>query len=62
MTGKETPMIFSAVLTIHCRVWCLDVMQLSYHTVRQLARMLSVVPLNKVVRMEGGSGGTAGPS
>lgn len=34
--------IFSAALTVHCRVLRLEMVQVSYHTVMQLVRILSV--------------------
>ena len=41
--GRGAPMILSAALTMRCRVFWQDTVQLLYHTVMQLVRMLSVV-------------------
>ncbi len=43
--GRETPTIFSAALTIRWRDLRQDALQAPYHTVMQLVRMLSMVPL-----------------
>lgn len=45
MEGKEISMIFSAVLTIRCRVLRSEMVQFLNQTVMQLLRMLSTVPL-----------------
>lgn len=45
IVGRETPIIFSAVLTIHCRVMQLDTVQFPYYMVTQLVRILSIVSL-----------------
>ena len=55
MEGSEVPMIFSAVLTTLCTVFQSDALQLPDQTEMQLVMMLSIVPLQKVVRMGGGS-------
>ena len=48
---RETPNIFSAVLTMHCKVLRSDALQFPNQTVMQLARTLSMVPLKKLVRI-----------
>ena len=45
--GRYTPTNFSAALTMHRRVLQQVVMQEPYHTVMQLVRTLSVVPMLK---------------
>lgn len=42
MEGRETPMIFSVVLTIRCRVLWSKTVQFPDQTLRQLVRTLSV--------------------
>lgn len=54
MEGREEPMIFSAVLTTLCRDFQSAALHAPTHTEMQLVRMLSMVPLKKVVRMGGG--------
>lgn len=49
MVGRKTPKIFSAVLTISCRVLRSEMVQFPNQPVIQLLRMLSTVSLLKVV-------------
>lgn len=53
--GREASTIFSAALTVQCRVLWQDVVQTQYHSNGRLVRMLSMVPLQKVC-MRGGWG------
>lgn len=43
--GRGTPMILSADRTMHCRDRRKDAVQLPHHTVRQLVKTLSMMPL-----------------
>ena len=43
--GRGTPTILSAALTTLCSFFRQDAVQVPYHTVMQLVRMLSMVPL-----------------
>lgn len=45
VVGIETQVIFPVIITIHCWVLWSETMHFPYQAVRQLVRMLSIVPL-----------------
>lgn len=55
MEGSDAPIIIPAVFTMHCRAFLLQSVLLPPHTLVQLERMRSMVPLQNVVMMGGGA-------
>lgn len=55
MEGSDAPIIIPAVITMHCRAFLLPSVLLPPHTLMQLERMRSMVPLQNVVMMGGGA-------